>query len=134
MITLTVNQSDLAKKMYFGKIHCSSTGLLERILICRKFEIPYEILLDEGAIMYSLNWLFQKKSLEYLKTFSKTNICDKTGQESGYEVGLQTGCIYVFSSQRVDFKTCSDGTLVLTSHSSHAIFDTLKDLFDYGVY
>ena len=68
---VSVYPEEFKDLMYFGKTYCNPTELLERTVNYQKFRIPHEVLLEEGAFMYSLNWLFAEGTLEYLQGFSE---------------------------------------------------------------
>ena len=135
---VSVYPGEFKELMYFGKTYCNPTELLERTVNYQKFKIPHEVLLDEGAIMYNLNWLFQEGTLEYLKDFPKTNICDKLGRETVYKVGLDSSSkriTIIGPLGEIEIKVALDGSVAdLVSWSSEAITETLRDLFKYDVY
>jgi hypothetical protein len=124
--------------MYFGKTYCNPTELLERTVNYQKFRIPHEVLLDEGAIMYSLNWLFTEGTLEYLQDFPKTWIYDRTGRQTVYKVKLDSSSkrITIFGPLgEIEIKVSLDGSVAdLTSWSDEAISETMRDWFKYDVH
>jgi len=134
---ITISRDELADKMYFGKTYCNPTELL-RTVNYQKFRIPHEVLLDKGAIMYSLNWLFTEGTLEYLQDFPKTWIYDRTGRQTVYRVKLDSSSkrITIFGPLgEIEIKVALDGSVAdLTSWSDEAITETMRDLFKYDVH
>jgi len=132
---ITISRDELADKMYFGKTYCNPTELLERTVNYQKFRIPHEVLLDEGAIMYSLPWLFSEETLGYLKDMPKTWICDRTGRETVYKVSRQTDNLVRIDgpSVEIDVEINQDGSLEFFSYQSDELQEALRILFDYDV-
>jgi hypothetical protein len=135
---VSVYPEEFKDLMYFGKTYCNPTELLERTVNYQKFRIPHEVLLEEGAIMYSLNWLFAEGTLEYLQGFPKTNICDKLGRETVYKIELDSNSkriTIIGPIGEVEIKVALDGSVAdLTSWSDEAITETMRDLFRYDVH
>lgn len=134
--SMTVEPSLLKGVMYFGKTYCNPTELLERTVNYQKFKIPHEVLLDEGAIMYSLPWLFSEETLGYLKDMPRTWICDRTGRETVYKVSRQDDNLVRIDgpSVEIDVEINQDGSLEFFSYQSDELQEALKILFDYDVH
>lgn len=135
---VSVYLEEFKELVYFGKTYYNPSRLLEQTVNYRNFKIPHEVLLDEGAIMYPLNWLFADGTLEYLKDFPMTSIYDKLGHKTAYKVSLNSGSrrINIISPfGGVEFGLASDGSMLvdITSFSERALRETMKHLFDYDV-
>jgi len=135
MMNIKVFSWDLKELRYFGKTYYyPPIELLEKTVNYRKLGIPHEVLLDEGAIMYSLNWLFTEEALRFLKDFPETYVCDKLGNSSTYRVKRQEDCVTITAFHRtiVTVRILGSGLLEFVTEG-YNIYRLLKTFFDYDV-
>ena len=135
-MNITAFEWDFKELRYFGKTYCNPTELLERTVNYQKLGIPHEVLLDEGAIMYSLNWLFTEEALRFLKDFPETYICDKLGNSSIYKVKRLEDCVDITAYRRtiVIIRILGSGLLeFVPCTEDYDIYGILKTFFDYDV-